>query len=576
MPLMSILCGICRSRSGLAYNVTAFLSINGDTPLNFGTIERTPKLSLAYRLSLSVLLSLAAVTPAWTGALAHDQTKAPSFTADVQREHVTETQVQAAIAEVEKLAQKEIDEKAVAGLAIAVVHKDKVVFAKGFGVREVGKDGKVDPDTVFQIASVSKPVGATVVAMLVDDGKITWDSKISDLDPAFQMYDPWVTREITIRDFYEHRSGLPDHAGDLLEDLGADRSLVLHRLRHQKPDSSFRSSYAYTNFGITEAAQAAAKAYGMSWEDASEQRLYKPLGMNSTSSRYSDFDARTNKAMGHILVNGKLAHTVQRQPDAQSPAGGVSSSVNDMAKWMRLQVANGKFEGKQLVSEKSLTETHHPQMLTQFSPFTKLPGFYGLGMNVSYDELGRLRLGHSGGFAMGAATNVSMVPSEELGIVVLTNTCPIGVAEGLATDFMDLALNGKRTRDWLAVYKKVFADPAVIGVIKGFDYSKPPASPMPAAPNGAYLGPYANDFFGDMAIIEKDGGLAMVLGPLKKNFPIKHYDRDTFTYVSQGENEVGASGVTFTLGADGKATKTVIENLNELGEGTFTRSDSKM
>ena len=129
-------------------------------------------------------------------------------------------------------------------------------------MREVGKSEPVNPDTVFQLASVSKPIGATVVAALVADEKISWDSKISDLDPTFAMYDPWVTREITIRDMYAHRSGLPEHAGDLLEDLGYDRAQVLYRLRFQKPESSFRTNYAYTNFGLTEAAVAAAKRMG--------------------------------------------------------------------------------------------------------------------------------------------------------------------------------------------------------------------------------------------------------------------------------------------------------------------------
>jgi CubicO group peptidase (beta-lactamase class C family) len=517
-------------------------------------------------------MSLVALIPA---SAETSLSKAMSYAAPVHEEHVTEAKLQTAITEVEKLAQKEIDDHVVAGLAIAVVYKDKLVYAKGFGVREIGKEGNIDADTVFQLASVSKPVGSTVVAMLVDDGKITWDSKISDLDPGFQMYDSWVTHEITLRDFYEHRSGLPDHAGDLLEDLGATRAEVLHNLRYQKPDSSFRAGYAYTNFGITEAACAAAKAYGMSWEDASEQKLYKPLGMSSTSSRYSDFIAHTNKAMGHILVNGKLVHKMQRQPDQQSPAGGVSSSVNDMAKWLCLQISNGKFEGKQLVSDKTLAETHHPLILTQFSPLSGLPGFYGLGMNVSYDEHGRLRLGHSGGFAMGAGTNVAMIPSEELGIVVLTNTYPVGVAEGLALDFSDLAMTGSKSRDWLAFYKKVFADPAVIGVIKGFDFSKAPASPTPASPNSAYVGTYSNDFFGGAQVIEQNGALAIVLGPHKMTVPMKHYDRDVFTYETSGENSVGTSGITFTLGPDGKATKMLIEHLNEQGEGTFKRASDK-
>jgi CubicO group peptidase (beta-lactamase class C family) len=484
---------------------------------------------------------------------------------------VTKEQVDKARAEIEKLAQHQVDTNVVPGLAIAVVFQDHVVYAKGFGVREVGKPEKVDADTVFQLASVSKPIGATVVAALVSEGKIAWDSKISDLDPTFAMYDPWVTREITIRDLYAHRSGLPAHAGDLLEDLGYDRAQVLYRLRFQKPDSSFRSHYAYTNFGMTAAAVAAAKAYDLDWANASEQKLYKPLGMHSTSSRYSDFIARTNKAVGHVLVNGKWVPKFQRNPDAQSPAGGVSSSVHDVSQWLRLQIAHGKANGRQMVDEKALAESHHPHMLTGFSPLTGLPSFYGLGMNVSYDQQGRLRLSHSGAFALGAATTIHMVPSEQLGIVVLTNAYPIGVAEGLSTILMDYALYGKLTQDWLALFKHIFSNPAAVGIKVSTDYSKPPPSPSPPLNNDAYIGIYTNDFFGDIAVIEKDGALAIVEGSHKMTFALKHYNRDIFTYETEGENAVGTTGVYFTIGADGKATSVRVENLGVDDSGSFTR-----
>jgi hypothetical protein len=192
-------------------------------------------------------------------------------------------------------------------------------------------------------------------------------------------------------------------------------------------------------------------------------------------------------------------------------------------------------------------------------------------MNVSYDEQGRLRLGHSGGFAMGAGTIVSMIPSEELGIVVLSNTSANGVAEGLAMDFTELALYGKKSQDWLAFFKKVFKDPAVLGEVVGFDYSKAPVTITPASPNGTYLGTYKNDFFGEMQVIERNGGLALELGPRKLVAMLKHYDRDTFTYETGGENAVGRSGVTFTIGPDGKSNKVLVEHLNEKGEGVFSR-----
>src|SRR6266852_1724081 len=379
----------------------------------------------------------------------------------------TAQQVEKVIREVEKLAQKQIQENALPGLAIAVVFQDKVAYAKGFGVRDVNTKASVDADTVFQLASISKPIGSTVIAKLVGERKITWDSKLSVLDPTFAMFDPWVTREVTIRDLYAHRSGLPEHAGDLLEDLGFTRAEILRRLRYQHSGSSFRSHYAYTNFGMTEGGIAAAKAYELEWEEAAKQKLYNSLGMTSTSSGYADFVARRNKALGHVLVDGKWVQKFKRDPDAQSPTGGVSSSVNDLTKWMRLQLANGKFEGKKVVDEKALTETHHPHMLTGFNPFTQLPTFYGLGWNVSYDPEGRLRLNHSGAFGLGAATYVNLVPGEQLGIVVLTNAYPLGIAEAVGTMFVDIALYGKPTQDWFALFKRVYSNPAAIGTVLG-------------------------------------------------------------------------------------------------------------
>jgi hypothetical protein len=294
--------------------------------------------------------------------------------------------------------------------------------------------------------------------------------------------------------------------------------------------------------------------------------------MTSTSSRYADFMARKNKTLGHVLVDGKWMQKFKRDPDAQSPAGGASASVNDVAKWMRLQLANGKFDGKQIVDGKALLETHHPHMLTGFSPFTGLPSFYGLGWNVSYDERGRLRLNHSGAFALGAATHVNLVPAEQLGVIVLTNAQPVGIAEALGTTFLDTVLYGKPTQDWFTVYKQLFSNPAAIGVALGFDYSKPPASPAPALKNSAYVGHYRNDYFGDVYIVEKDGGLVIVEGPENKTLPMQHYDRDTFTYETQDENAVGRSGVTFTITPDGTANQVVVENLNVHGEGTFKRA----
>ncbi|MEO8925910.1 MAG: serine hydrolase domain-containing protein, partial [Caulobacteraceae bacterium] len=228
---------------------------------------------------------------------------------------VTAKAVGEAVDTVQAMARKAIAAKAVPGVAIAVVFDDKLVWAGGFGVRDTASVASVDADTVFQLASVSKPLASTVVAELVGEGKIAWDSKISDLDPAFQLAEPYVTREVTIADLFSHRSGLPDHAGDLLEDLGFSRAETLRRLRYQKGGGAFRAAYAYTNFGFTEAAVAAVKPYGLGWEDAAQARLYRPLGMTSTSSRYADFLTRPDRALGHVKVNGAWVAKFKRDPD---------------------------------------------------------------------------------------------------------------------------------------------------------------------------------------------------------------------------------------------------------------------
>ncbi|MAM08915.1 MAG: serine hydrolase, partial [Rhizobiaceae bacterium] len=186
----------------------------------------------------------------------------------------------------------------VPGIAVAVVRGGETVYAKGFGMRDAKGDLPVTPDTVFQLASLSKSVGATAVARQVSRGVVSWDSPIQDILPWFSLSDPAVSERLTIGDLYSHRSGLPDHAGDDLEDLGFDRRTILERLRLQ-PLSPFRTSYAYTNFGLTAAAEAVAEASGMAWSDLVQEAVFEPLGMNDTSARFDDFMARENRATPH-------------------------------------------------------------------------------------------------------------------------------------------------------------------------------------------------------------------------------------------------------------------------------------
>jgi CubicO group peptidase (beta-lactamase class C family) len=492
-------------------------------------------------------------------------------------QELTLEKVKAALPELEKLAEKALRDSGIPGMAIAVVYKDQSVYLKGFGVREAGKAERVDTDTIFQIASMSKPIASTVLAVLAGEKVITWDDRIIDLDPGFRMYDPWVTQNVTLRDMFSHRSGLQDHAGDELEDMGYDRAEILRRLRYLKPGSSFRSHYAYTNFGITEAAVAAARAAGKPWEELSAEKLYRPLGMGSTSSRFDDIAAAGNRALLHVRIDGKWVARHTRNADAQSPAGGVSSSVRDLAQWLRLQLGKGRLDGKQLVDANALAETHRPVVVTgpPADPGRDRADLYALGWNVRYDDRGRVILSHSGAFSMGAATTVVLIPSEDLGITVLTNAFPIGIPEALACCFIDLTHHGKVEKDWFVLFKRAFEAMFNAMASDATDYSKPPTQPLPSLPADAYAGTYRNEYFGDIRISVKEKGLVLQLGPRKTLYPLNHYDRDIFAYLQEGEAADSLSGVVFRIGPDRKAASAVVEGLNEKGQGTFIRVPAK-
>lgn len=478
---------------------------------------------------------------------------------------VTQARVDAALVELDRLVPKVLASSGVPGASVAIVYQDRVVYTKGFGVLKVDERAKVDADTVFQLASLSKAVGSTVMASLVGDGIVSWDDPVVKHDPSFALADPWVTQHVTLADLYSHRSGLPDHGGDDLEDLGYDRDYILSHLR-LLPLAPFRDSWYYTNFGLTEAAVAASRAAGGAWEDLARERLYAPLGMSRTTSRFAEFHTYPNHAVGHVLRDGRWQAKFVRQPDAQSPAGGVASSARDMARWLRLQLAEGTFDGRRVVDAAALGETHVPQAISHRpASGAGRPGFYGLGWNVGTDDLGRQRLSHSGAFVLGAATSVTLIPQEEVGIVVLTNGEPIGVAEAIGDSFVDLVTYGSIQRDWVTL--RAAQMKAVLHPPPAHDYSKPPAAPRKSRPVSELVGRFANDYFGPMEVVPRDaGGMALVLGPQRTVYPLRHWDGDVYLYDPTGENADGPSAVTFA--ADGTV---VVEHLDANGLGTFRR-----
>jgi CubicO group peptidase (beta-lactamase class C family) len=488
---------------------------------------------------------------------------------------LTQQMVDGAVGQLDALVQSAMSQTGVPGVAVAVVYQDKVVYSKGFGVREVGKPDAIDPDTVFQVASVSKPVASTIVAGVVGRKTIAWDDPVIKYNPSFALHDPYVTTNASFADLLSHRSGLYEGAGDLLEDLGYDQGYILAKL-NQQPLDPFRASYNYSNFGYTEGGVAAADAAKQSWDALAQDTLFGPLGMTESSYDHSVYESRTDKALIHVRVGGPASTTWQakyvREADAEAPAGGLSSSVRDMAQFIRLQLGAGKVDGKPVIDPAALQTTRVPHNVLHAAeqPDARTQ-FYGLGWNVSYDDQGRLKLDHSGAFALGAATSVALLPVEQLGIVTLTNGEPLGLPEGINNAFFDAAQHGKPTVDWLAYFAKAFA---------GFEtrppnpYDTPPAQPKPPQALTAYTGTYGNSYYGPLTVSDVGGKLQMTMGPPGKPtaFPLTAYDGDTFTFQSIGENASGTSGAVFKPGPDSRIDAVTLTFYDDRGLGTFTRT----
>lgn len=494
-------------------------------------------------------------------------------TAQTTAPAMTKASVTAALPKLEQYIQDEMKRTGVPGLSIGIVYDDEVVYLKGFGVREAGKPETVDADTAFQLASVSKPLGSTVIASLISDGLVSWDSKISDLDPSFRLMDAYPTSQLTLRDTYAHRSGLPGPAGTELELMGYDRAAILHALRFVKPSGSFRAGYSYSDFVMTEGGEAAVKPTGKTWQEVSQERLYTPLGMTHTSSLNADFLKETNRAKLHVLLNGKMTFVEERQPDPQSPAGGASSSAHDMAEWMRLVLGNGTYNGKEVIKPEALAQSFVPVMSRGFTPALGNPSFYGQGWNIEFEN-GHTILDHAGAFTTGAHTLVRLSPSEKVGVVVLSNSFPGGLPEAITYTFYDLARTGQSVRDWSAFWDKnfnsLYGPESYAAYVAKF--SAPPANVSPALANAAYIGNYGNSYIPDVHIVEQNGGLVLQLGPAKMAYPLKHWDRDVFLYYSDMEVPTYPSLLFINIDAAGKASQLTIQDIvNVGGDGIVTR-----
>jgi CubicO group peptidase (beta-lactamase class C family) len=475
-----------------------------------------------------------------------------------------------AIAALPGLIKETLTRSGVPGAAVAVVHGGSTVYAQGFGRRQVDKSEPIDTHTVFQIASLSKSLSATITATQIKKGIVSWNDPVVRHLPHFRLSDLYVTVNATIGDCMAHRTGLPPAAGDDLEDMGFEWTQILAKLQFL-PLDPFRSSYHYANFATTAGAQAVAAAAGKPWADLAEEALFKPLGMSSTSARHDDFIARQNRALLHVLEDGKFQPLYDRNPDQQAPAGGVSSNVIDLAEWLKFLLAGGMHKGEALASAESLVEALNPHAFAApAQTLDERAGFYGYGFNVRVNPNGRTSFSHSGAFVLGAGTNFQIVPSADVGIVVLTNGSPIGAAEAISAAFLDIGQYGEPLRDWYAGYHAMLSP--MLNPVGDLVGQAPPAKPQAPKPLDAYAGSYKSVYY-DWANVEvKGNSLVLMLGPRNMPYVLTHWDGDIFAMTPNNENAPKGSrwSVRFTV-KDDKAASFTIKYLNDHNLGIWNR-----
>ena len=473
-----------------------------------------------------------------------------------------------AIGELDRIVTDAMDETGVPAVAVAVVSTDEVLHEQAWGVRDTRTGEPVDTDTVFQIASMSKPLSSTIVSALVDEGTIGWDDTLAQHGNPYALSDPWVSEHVTFADVFSHRSGLPGGpAGNDLEAVGVPREEVLERLR-LVPLGPFREDFSYSNWAMTLGGEVAAIASGETWEELSQRLLFEPLGMDSTSMSHDDFVADDDRAEGHVLVEEEWVPDFQRNPDGQAPAGGVSSTVGDLAKWAQLQLGGGSFEGDQVVQAETLDLTHTPHVTKNPASGEVPADSYGLGWNIGTNPFGLLEWNHSGAFSTGAATAVKLIPSAGVGIVVLTNAAPIGVAEAIGDSFLDHLFADGDTEDWISLW----------GDRMGGLYGEPlelPGTPgeAPAHQLDAYAGTYANDYVGEVTVVVRDGSLVALMGPEAMEFPLTPLGGDDFEYLDSPEVPDHPALASFAFDGDApEAGAVTFSGFDGAGLGTLSRT----
>jgi CubicO group peptidase (beta-lactamase class C family) len=470
----------------------------------------------------------------------------------------------------------------VPGMAVAIVKDGKVLLLKGYGVRKLGESTPVDENSLFGIGSNTKAFTAAALATLVDEGKISWDDPVYERLKGFEMYDPYVSKEMRIRDLLCHRSGLGLGEGDLMfwPHTTFTRDDVVYRLRYLKPKTSFRTTYAYNNLMFVTAGQVVAEVSGKSWDEYLRERIFAPLGMRNTDTSATAFKEGDDWAMPHSKVAGKLQPIPVENLDNAGPAGSINSSVADMSKWVLLQLNRGKIPGTEtrIFSEKSSQDMWAQQMIQPIRPVpseleTLQARFLGYGMGWGLrDYKGRKLVGHSGGVA-GYVTRVMLVPEENLGVVILTNAEETGAFESVLFHILDSYLGGP-TDDYIAAFKTLEdkqrkdADETMSKAAQSRAVESKPSLPLEK-----YVGDYSDPWYGKVTIRPDNGGLILSFERTAKGLAdLQHWQYDTFK-AHWRDRTVEDAFVTFTLKPDGAIDHFTMTVVSPLADFSFDYQD---
>lgn len=453
--------------------------------------------------------------------------------------------------------EKSLKDWGIPGASIAIVKDGKIVFTKGFGLKTMGGTEKVDSDTVFAIGSISKSFTTAALAVLVTEGKIKWDDKVVKHLPSFELFDPKITADMTIRDLVAQRTCM--QATNLIGwGTNVTRPETMKRLKHLKQNCAFRSDFVYNNLMFVTAGEIVAAVSGQSWDDYIQSTFFDRLGMTHSTTRTAEAEKELNLATAHSKLDGVFETRPLINLDAVGASGSIHSSAHDMAIWTALQLNKGTYNGIKFWDEAASFEMHRAQMIINpvgvwkdLYPESQFLS-YGLGW-FTYSRFGDRIVGH-GGQTDAMVAGVAMMPDENVGIIVLTNSVLIGFPEAIAARFFD-AYKGRKNRDWstetkteLAKYNELGRD-YVINMVPQIEGTKPTLA------LNQYVGNFHNDLFGDFNFKAKDDG-SVEASYGGRTGTLFHYHNETFGIKWHGEGDYylmfTGQFVTFDFSLSGK------------------------